>query len=217
MKRVSRSLAAGKTSIPPTANSAIGNTSVVVNPALTAACSASPPGTAAACATKESTFLPCAAGSSRRSAKVNVATSATSRIVPWRKSAGPSTAMAPIAAILALVVPKPPAASPTTAAKPAASASTDSRSWAWYRLRRGRNASRTTPTTAAPSTISAGASWAYSIFGAGILAGASAARVHRLWTVATELTSRPPHLPSRLRRGGDRAGRRRTGCGPPPG
>lgn len=63
--RVSRSLAAGKTSMPATAKSSSGNTSVVVNPALTARFSLSLPGTAAACAAKESTRLPWASGSSR--------------------------------------------------------------------------------------------------------------------------------------------------------
>lgn len=105
MKRVSRSLAAGKTSMPATANSSSGKTSVVVKPALTAAFSLSLPGTEAAWAAKESTRLPCASGSSRRSAKVNRPTSADSRIVPWRNRAGPSTAIAPIAAMCALVVP----------------------------------------------------------------------------------------------------------------
>ena len=70
MKSVSRSLAAGKISMPAIAKSTSGKTSVVVNPALTAAFSLSLPGTDAACAAKESTRLPCAAGSSRRSAKV---------------------------------------------------------------------------------------------------------------------------------------------------
>ncbi len=126
---VSRSLAAGKTSMPATANSSSGNTSVVVNPALTAAFSLSLPGTDAACAAKESTRLPCATGSSRRSAKVNRPTRAASRIVPCRKSAGPSTAIAPIAAMCALVVPYPSAASATTAAKAAAIATTDTNIW----------------------------------------------------------------------------------------
>ncbi len=123
--RVSRSLAEGNTSMPATAKSRSGKTSVVVKPALTAAFSLSPPGTAAACAAKESTRLPCAAGSSRRSAKVNRATRLASRIVPWRKSEGPSTAMAPMAAMCALVVPYPSVASATTAANAAASATTD--------------------------------------------------------------------------------------------
>lgn len=91
--------------MPATAKSSSGKTSVVVNPALTAAFSASPPGTAEPWAAKESTLRPCAFGSSRRSAKVNTATSPTSRIVPCRKSAGPSTATAPMAATCALVVP----------------------------------------------------------------------------------------------------------------
>ncbi|MGC0384388.1 hypothetical protein RKD33_004605 [Streptomyces sp. SAI-129] len=81
-KSVSRSLAAGKTSMPTTAKSRSGNTSVVVKPALTAFCSLSLPGTAAACAAKESTRLPCCSGSSRRSAKVNRPTRLVSRMVP---------------------------------------------------------------------------------------------------------------------------------------
>ena len=111
--------------MPATAKSSSGNTSVVVKPALTARFSLSLPGTAAACAAKESTRLPCASGSSRRSAKVNRPTSAVSRIVPWRKSAGPSTAIAPMAAMPALVVAYPSAASATTAANAATRATTD--------------------------------------------------------------------------------------------
>ncbi len=102
---VSRSLAEGNTSMPAIAKSSSGKTSVVVKPAFTAAFSLSLPGTDAACAAKESTRLPCAAGSRRRSAKVNRATRPASRIVPCRNRAGPSTAIAPIAAMCALVVP----------------------------------------------------------------------------------------------------------------
>ncbi len=98
-------MAAGKTSMPAIANSASGKTSVVVNPALTAAFSCSLPGTAAASAAKESTLWPWSAGSSLRSAKVKTATIEARRMVPWRKRAGPSTAMAPMAAMWALVVP----------------------------------------------------------------------------------------------------------------
>ncbi len=103
-KSVSRSLAAGKISMPATANSSSGKTSVVVKPALTAFFSCSLPGTAEPCAAKESTRLPWATGSSLRSAKVKAATRAISRMVPCRKSAGPSTATAPIAATCALAL-----------------------------------------------------------------------------------------------------------------
>ncbi len=102
---------------------------MVVKPALTAAFSLSLPGTDAAWAAKESTRLPCAAGSRRRSAKVKTATTEASRMVPCRKSAGPSTAMAPIAAMWALPDPYPPAARPTTAAKAEASAATVRNTW----------------------------------------------------------------------------------------
>lgn len=68
--------------MPATEKRISGKTSVVVNPALTAAFSLSLPGTEAACAANESTRLPCDAGSSRRSAKVNTATSDVSRMVP---------------------------------------------------------------------------------------------------------------------------------------
>ena len=130
MKSVSRSFAAGKTSMPPIAKSASGKTSVVVNPALVAACSPSLPGTDAACAAKESTRLPCAAGSSRRSAKVKIATRPTSRIVPCRNSAGPSTAMAPMAAICALVVPKPAGRQPDDRGERGGERDHGSNSWA---------------------------------------------------------------------------------------
>ena len=116
--------------MPATAKSSSGNTSVVVNPAFTAAFSLSLPGTEAACAAKESTGLPCASGSRRRSAKVNRETSAASRIVPCRNSAGPSTAIAPMAAMCAFVVPYPSAASATTVANAATNATTDTNTWA---------------------------------------------------------------------------------------
>lgn len=118
-------MADGKTSMPPIAKSSSGNTSVVVNPAFTAAFSLSLPGTEAACAANESTRLPCASGSSRRSAKVKTPRMPASRIVPCRNRDGPSTAIAPMAAMCAFVVPYPPAASAITAAKAAASATTD--------------------------------------------------------------------------------------------
>ena len=113
-------MAAGKTSMPARENRTSGKTSVVVNPALTAAFSLSLPGTDAAWAAKESTRLPCDAGSRRRSAKVKTETSPITRMTPCRNSAGPSTAMAPIAAMCAFVVPYPAAARPMTAANAAA-------------------------------------------------------------------------------------------------
>lgn len=103
---------------------------MVVNPAFTAAFSLSLPGTEAAWAANESTLLPCVSGSRRRSAKVNRPTRPASRIVPWRNRAGPSTAIAPMAAMPALVVAYPSAASATTAAKAAHSATTETNSWA---------------------------------------------------------------------------------------
>ncbi|SCE61993.1 hypothetical protein GA0115253_1099325 [Streptomyces sp. Termitarium-T10T-6] len=124
-------MAAGKTSSPATEKRSSGKTSVVVNPARTAAFSPSPPGTAPGWAANESTRLPWLPGSSRRSAKVNTATMATRRMVPCRNRVGPSIAMAPMAAIRAFVVPYPPAARPTIAANEAATATTVRRSWVW--------------------------------------------------------------------------------------
>lgn len=122
-------MAAGKTSMPATEKRASGKTSVVVNPALTAAFSPSLPGTEPAWAAKESTRLPCAAGSRRRSANVKTETIETSRMVPCRNRAGPSTATAPIAAMCAFFVAYPSAASPTTAANAAAMATTVRNTW----------------------------------------------------------------------------------------
>ena len=130
MKSVSRSLAAGKTSMPPTAKSSSGNTSVVVNPALTAAFSLSLPGTDAACAAKESTRLPCAAGSSRRSAKVNTPTRTgqQDRALEEQRGAvdGDGAHRGDVAPWWCRI--RRPRA-PTTAAKAAARATTDTNSW----------------------------------------------------------------------------------------
>ncbi len=87
---VSRSFAAGNSSIPPTANRVSGYTSVWVMPASCPSRSSALPGTAAACATNG---LP----SWDDSASSRTLTKASTRIVPWMNSAGPSTATAPMA------------------------------------------------------------------------------------------------------------------------
>jgi hypothetical protein len=186
-------LADGKTSMPATAKSRSGNTSVVVNPALTAAFSLSLPGTDAPCAANESTRLPCASGSSRRSAKVNRPTSPDSRITPCRNRAGPSTAIAPIAAMCALVVPYP------------RRERHDRREGGTERYGGHEHLGVVTglarderldqhPDEAAPRMIKVGDNCPYSIFGASIFeigSAAVAAVVHRLWT-AVALTWPPP-------------------------
>ena len=87
---VSRSFAAGNSSIPATANMVSGYTSVWVTPASSASRSSALPGTAAACATNALT-------SWDDSASSRTLTKARTRIVPWMNRAGPSTATAPMA------------------------------------------------------------------------------------------------------------------------
>ncbi len=88
---VSRSLDAGKISMPPTANSISGKTSVWVMPATRLSRSSAVPGTDDACAVN-------GLGSWRRSAISSSDISASARMVPWMKSVGPSMPIAPIAA-----------------------------------------------------------------------------------------------------------------------
>ena len=101
MKVVSRSAAAGNSSMPPTANMVSGKTSVWATPALTANASAALPGTVEACGVNAS--KPDVAESNppnppRRSPISRIASADTSRITPCRNSAGLSTATAPTAA-----------------------------------------------------------------------------------------------------------------------
>ena len=104
MNMVSRSSAAGNSSMPPTANIVSGNTSVCMTPALVASCSATLPAIADACGVNASrpraplSLLGCAARS-RRSAISRMPSTPTSRMVPCRNSAGVSTATAPITAV----------------------------------------------------------------------------------------------------------------------
>ena len=96
---VSRSSAAGNSSIPPTANIVSGNTSVCITPALVASFSATLPATAEACGVNAPVRAPWLSDSDpvrmRRSAISRMPRTPTSRIVPCRNSAGASTATAP--------------------------------------------------------------------------------------------------------------------------
>jgi hypothetical protein len=86
---VSRSLAAGNSSIPPIANMVSGKISVCMIPAPRASRSSALPGVAAACA---------ANGLLLESPMSSTLAKASTRIVPWMNRVGRSTATAPIAA-----------------------------------------------------------------------------------------------------------------------
>ncbi len=103
---VSRSPAAGKSSMPPTAKRVSGKISVVTSPARTAAASWGEPGMAAPCGVNASLSGP----PENRSAMVRMARMLSSRIAPWRYSVGPSTTIEPEA-----VAPLVPLAALTTA------------------------------------------------------------------------------------------------------
>ncbi len=134
--------------MPPTANNVSGYTSVCSTPSLVRVCSAPLPGSAAPDGVNASPPPP----SILRSAKNATPTIEADRIVPWRKSAGPSTASAPEAAITDV-----PACA-TTATRAPISAPKVSTSWTGRRHFRGKNASKITPTTPAPSTTTMGSS-----------------------------------------------------------
>ena len=167
---VSRSSAAGNSSMPPMANSVSGNTSVCMMPALVASFSATLPATADACGVNASRppalRLGVRGAGMRRSAISRMPRTPTSRMVPCRNSAGASTATAPITAVRP-TLPCRSRASATTATNAATSpprlSTTERRSAA----ARGRNASTSTPTTATPNTISMGDSSPYSTLGVG--------------------------------------------------
>src|SRR5450631_1302541 len=157
-----RSSADENSNIPATANIASGNTSVCVKPARTLARSSAEPGTSAACATKSPS------SSNERSAMSSRPPIETARMVPWMKSAGPSIATAPSRTIRRRwAMP----AFMTTNTKAATRPTRASVVWANARCRRGRKASKTTPTVAAPKTISIGAIARYSMLGEWIASG----------------------------------------------
>ena len=89
---VSRSLLAGKSSMPLIANMISGKTSVCSSPLVEAWRSASVPGSAAAWPAKPST-----PASSRRSAKSSTLSAPRTRTSSQQKTAGPSAARAPSA------------------------------------------------------------------------------------------------------------------------
>ncbi len=151
---VSRSLAATKSIIPPTANSSRGQISVCSQPAVVKSRSSSEPGTVEARGAKASP-----AGSTLRSAMKSAAMAPTTSTTPCRKRAGPSAAYAPD-----MTTSKVPSAS-TTATKAAISAAGTRTRWIRRRERRGAKASTSTPTAAVPSTIATGAMIAQSIVG----------------------------------------------------
>ena len=163
MNIVSRSFAAQNAIIPPSANSVNGKTSVCIVGArpgvpyervlrrvgVPARAAAAP---TAARAAAEATNAP--PGSTERSAISSTLPSPSASSVPHRNSVGRSTASAS-ASVVMPAGPLPayrPRASPATP-----SATTDSATCAGQRWCRGRNASTSTATHAAPSTISSGA------------------------------------------------------------
>jgi hypothetical protein len=102
MNIVSRSSAAGNSSMPPIANMVNGNTSVWMTPALVASFSATSPGMADACGVNASSprspFSPSGCAPIWRSAISMTPSTPTTRMVPCRNSAGLSMATAPITA-----------------------------------------------------------------------------------------------------------------------
>ena len=161
---VSRSFAAGKSIMPPTANSVSGKISVCMIPAARPSRSSWLPGGAAATAANGLLLV---------SPMSSTLTSARITMVPWMNRVGRSTATAPWAA----TCPGLPAtyrlcvAATTIVRMNAASRDPSVRtSCAARRDERGANASTRTPATAAPKTTSIGASWLYSMLGAPIVA-----------------------------------------------
>ena len=156
---VIRSLAEANSNMPATANIASGNTSVWLKPARTLARSSADPGTSAAWATK-SVSVP-----NDRSAMSISPPIDTAKIVPWMNKAGPSMATAPSTTILRVLALSSTANSAATRPPRARVV------WVSARTRRGAIASISTPTVAAPNTISIGARAAYSMLGAWIASG----------------------------------------------
>ena len=157
---VSRSLEAGNSIMPPTANSVSGKISVCMLPAARPSRSSGLPGVAAACA---------ANGLSLVSAMSSTLTKASTSMVPWMNSVGRSTATAPIAATWpGLPLAYSCACEATTIVRMNAAASEPSASTRCTARRAGRgvNASTSTPATAAPKTTSIGESCPNSMLGA---------------------------------------------------
>jgi hypothetical protein len=152
---VSRSCDAGNSSIPPMENSSSGKTSDCTSPARSACSSAGEPGTAEACAVNAPV------DSTLRSAMVRIASTLSTRIVPWRNRVTPSTTTAPATSPPAVASPAVrtcvcSTASQTTAASPASTATRAIPTCRPNRAPRGTNASTSTASRAAPNTISIG-------------------------------------------------------------
>ena len=128
MKAVSRSAAAGKIIMPPTANMVSGNTSVWVIPARVATRSATLPGAVEACAVNPSSTrtAPAVSTTTVRSPMSRTPSTAMTRIAPCRNSAGRSTAIAPTAASRPAPVSR---YTPTSATNAATSPPTASVTW----------------------------------------------------------------------------------------
>ena len=167
---VSRSFAAGNSSIPPTANSVSGKISVCMIPATRPSRSSGLPGGAAAWATNGLLLV---------SPMSSTLTKARTRIVPWMNRVGRSTATAPIAAMWpGLPSAKMVLDAATTMVRMNA-ATSEPRAITICTVRRkgrGTNASTSTPTTAAAKTTSIGESWPYSMLGGLIAPAVDAAR-----------------------------------------
>ncbi len=153
----SRSLAEANSIMPPTANSVSGKTSVCSTRAAVPSRSASDPGTAAAWPANADS-PPSTDRSANSSTLISVSPSRRIQV----NSAGPSTEIAPWAAITSLSPPIRMAVSTPATTR----ATTVIASCTRCRNCRGRNASTRTPTHAAPKTTSSGASSLYSILGA---------------------------------------------------
>ena len=171
---VSRSFDDGNSIMPPIANMSSGKTSVCVTFSATSSCSCWVPG-----ATEPAGAKP-PPSSRLRSAATSTPGMASTRIAPWRKSAGPSTAIAPITA-----TPRSPAIT-ISEISAATSPAMDRPSWVSWRNVRGMNASRSTPRTATPNTMSIGASSRYSTDG--------------VWNSAARVTADEPLIPPPLPR-----------------
>ena len=162
---VSRSLDAGNSSMPPTANRVSGKISVWKAPVTRPSRSSGLPGGTAAWAANGLLLV---------SAMSSTLTKARTRIVPWMNRVGRSIATAPAAAMWPGLPSLKMLNEVTTMVSTNAAASEPRviTSWTGRRSGRGVKASTRMPTTAAPNTTSIGDSWPYSMLG-GVIAPAT--------------------------------------------
>ncbi len=155
---VSRSLDAGNSSMPPTANRVSGKISVWKAPVTRPSRSSGLPGGAAAWAANGLLLV---------SAMSSTLTNARTRIVPWMNSVGRSIATAPAAATWPALPPLKMLneAATMVSTKAARIEPRVITSWTVRRSGRGVKASTRMAATAAPNTTSIGESWPYSMLG----------------------------------------------------